>query len=76
MGGRLVAQSSNCNFHNIIQTNGLIDVGFKGNIYTRNNLIVGKVKIQERIDRGFINDTWKILFPHAFITYVPTMNIA
>lgn len=40
----------------------MIDIGFKGAPYTKNNKRVGKANIQECINRGFINSDWRLLF--------------
>lgn len=73
-GGQPVAQSSICRFRNLIAASGLIDMGFKGAAYTWTNCRVGKANIQERIDRGFINDEWRILFPQAYPTHLLAIN--
>lgn len=74
LGSRPVAQPSNCGFVDLIRTGGLIDVGFKGNRYTWTNRWCGQANIHERIDRGFINDSWRLLFPHSLLTHLPVMN--
>lgn len=74
MGGRPVAQSSNGGFANLIQIGGLMDVGFKGSRYTWNNCRCGRANIQERINRGFINESWRLLFPHSSLTHLLAVN--
>lgn len=48
----------------------LIDLCFIGKGFTWNNRWSGLANIQERIDRGFANEAWMMLFPHATITHL------
>lgn len=57
-----------------MDTDGLLDLGFKGSSFTWNNRRVGKANIQERIDRGFINGSWRLLFLQVFVTHLLALN--
>lgn len=73
-GGRLVAQSSSTSFRGFVQDSGLIDIDFSSNQYTWNNKRCGLSNIQERLDRGFMNDASQLLFPHAHILHLSALN--
>lgn len=70
VGGKLVASSSYGGFKKMINDNGLIDLGFEGYAFTWNNRRGGLANIQERLDRGFSNDKWKLQFPNASVTHL------
>lgn len=73
-GGRPVAQSSAGGLRGVVQDRGLIDLGFTGHQFTWNNKRSGGANIQERLDRGFGNGQWRLLFPQAFIQHLPSLN--
>lgn len=58
----------------MVNRNGLIDLGFRGYAYTWNNRRIGKVNIQERLNRGFANGDWKLLYPNAHITHLTALH--
>lgn len=49
---------------------GLIDVGFHGNIFIRNNARPGDAFIQERIDRACANGAWRELFLRGWVVHL------
>ncbi|KAI8019907.1 hypothetical protein LOK49_LG04G00432 [Camellia lanceoleosa] len=52
-------------FRNVIADTHLADLGFVGPIFTWSNNRGGNALVRERLDRGFANDAWQLLFPHA-----------
>lgn len=72
IGGKPVASSSRDGFRNVINENGLIDLGFSGYAWT--NRRAGKDIIQERLDRGFANTNWKLLFPSTSISHLTALH--
>lgn len=68
--GRPVASASTGGLRGVIDTNGLLDLGFCGYAYTWNNRRSGKANIQEQLDRGFSNGEWKARFPTAVVTHL------
>lgn len=73
MGGQAVAGSSSGGLRRIIDENGLIDMGFDGYAFTWNNKRSGVANIQERLDRGFGNVEWRLMFSNATITHMPAI---
>ncbi|XP_028073297.1 uncharacterized protein LOC114275455 [Camellia sinensis] len=52
-------------FRNVIADAHLADLGFVGPIFTWSNNRGGHALVRERLDCGFANDAWQLLFPHA-----------
>ncbi|KAF5959124.1 hypothetical protein HYC85_000333 [Camellia sinensis] len=52
-------------FRNVIADAHLANLGFVGPIFTWSNNRGGNALVRERLDRGFANDAWQLLFPHA-----------
>lgn len=57
-----------------IDSERLIDLGYNGAAFTWNNKRKVRENNQERLDRGFISDDWRVLFPPAYITYLTALN--
>lgn len=74
IGANLVASSSRDGFRTMVDTNGLIDLGYIGYAFTWNNRREGKANIQERLVRGFANGAWRLLFPTASITHLSALQ--
>lgn len=74
-GGKSFSTSSNSGFCKFIDDNGLIDLDFQGYAYTLNNKWTGKANIQEHLDCGFANTSWRILFPKATVTHLSTLHL-
>ena len=49
---------------------GLVDLGFKGNIFTWDNGRGGNELVQERLDRAYANYEWRAIFPHAKVSHL------
>lgn len=67
---RLIAHSSRNGFQRMINQNGFIDLGYKGHAFTWNNKRIGKANICERLDRGFSNSQWRLIFPKATLSHL------
>lgn len=74
LGGRPVVSSSTKGFRQFVEDMALIDMGFVNSKFTWNNRREGVANIQERLDRGFANDCWKIQFPHATVTHLSALG--
>lgn len=74
LGGRPVATSSNGGLKQVIDTHGLIDLGFIGSASTWTNRRASTANIQERLDKGFANANWQIHFPNATIYHLVALN--
>ncbi|KAK9275134.1 hypothetical protein L1049_022393 [Liquidambar formosana] len=70
IGGRPVASLSTSGLSGIVDSHGLIDLGYAGNPYTWNNMRSSFANIREHLDRGFANSEWRLLFPHATLLYL------
>lgn len=73
-GGLPVAGPRQGGLRQLISNHGLIDLGFIGCPFTWNNKRSGLANIQERLDRGFSNDEWRLVFPEATITHLPAIQ--
>ncbi|KAK9288102.1 hypothetical protein L1049_016549 [Liquidambar formosana] len=73
-GGRPFASSSAGGLKEIIDPNALVDIGFSGNPFTWSNKRGGHANIRERLDRGIANLSWRALFPHASLSYLPAIS--
>lgn len=58
-------------FRNFISANGLIDMGFKGSLFTWCNMRDGTGRLWERLDRALASDQWCMDHPNAHITHLP-----
>lgn len=52
-------------FCNVVDECGLHDLGFTGSRYTWEHFRGSNKWVQERLDRGLVNDDWKRVFPDA-----------
>lgn len=46
----------------------LVDLGYRGNIFTRDNGRLGEDLVQERLDKACANIEWKAFFPHVKVS--------
>lgn len=74
LGGNPFASGSICRFRRIVDELELIDLGFSGNTFTWNNRRIGRANIQEMLNCGLTNSTWRTLFPHASVLHLPAIN--
>lgn len=72
--GQLVPQSSSSGFRGFVQDNGLIDLGFSGPQFIWYSKRTSTTNVQERLDRKFFNDSWRILVSHAYVTHLIALN--
>lgn len=61
-------------FNKFLDDYALIDLGYSSYVYTWNNICMGKVNIQIRLDRGLANSTWRLMFPKAEITHLTAIS--
>ncbi|KAK3042146.1 hypothetical protein RJ639_001266 [Escallonia herrerae] len=73
-GGKPFASPSNGGLISVIREKGLVDLGFSGNPFTWTNKRPLQANIRERLDRGFGNTQWCVLFPNASIKHLPAVN--
>ena len=57
-------------FREVLLFCGLVDLGFKGNIFTWDNGRLGDELVQERLDRACANCEWRAIFPHAKVSHL------
>lgn len=69
-GGKPIAGPSRNPFRFFVDEFELIDLGFIGFPFTWSNKRVGSALVQERLDRGFANSSWKLTYPEASITHL------
>lgn len=75
IGGRPIASSSKNGLLEVIDQCGLIDLGFSGHQFTWNNHGGGgHDNIQQRLDKGYANDLWRLQFPHAKVEHLVALK--
>lgn len=70
VGGRAHPQVLLDGFCNIIEECGLYDLGYTGSTYTWERFRGTNKWVQERLDRGLVNDEWKQTFPEAELSVI------
>ncbi|KAK9942661.1 hypothetical protein M0R45_008314 [Rubus argutus] len=71
MEGGVPWSSNRCIFlRHFLDTNNLIDIGFKGQRFTWAKKAFGDVVLQERLDRSLINDDWLLAWPESCVTHL------
>lgn len=53
-----------------LDSNCLVDIGYKGQQFTWAKKEFGEVVLQERLDRGLINDDWLLAWPNSCISHL------
>jgi hypothetical protein len=71
-GGKPYASSSIDVFHGFMDSFGMIDLRFSGNLFIWTNRRRNHHLIKERLDRGIANPLWVQLFPHYSVQHLPT----
>lgn len=69
-GGQPFSSSTYNHLHQLMDSCGLIDLGFKGQRFTRSNNREGQANICERLDRAIANEAWQSLFPQSRVTHL------
>ena len=72
LGGRDYNINKSFDFINIIESCGLIDLGYSGQPFTWCNHRKGDARIWKRLDRGLVNDNWLRIMPNTSITHLPS----
>ncbi|XP_075633563.1 uncharacterized protein LOC142606034 [Castanea sativa] len=62
--------SSHLQFHMVLDSYNLADLGFIGYKYTWNNKMPGAVNIRERLDRVVANEEWQDNFRPSTVTHL------
>ncbi|KAK4492627.1 hypothetical protein RD792_003445 [Penstemon davidsonii] len=70
-GGNLPGLNRCNRFKDMIDTCGLIDLGFRGPKFTWTNLRNGLARIRQRIDRCLANVDWQNMFPEGMVLHLP-----
>lgn len=73
-GGLLVNVSRALKFKCSLDTCGMLDLGFHGPKLTWTNRREFRTFIQERIDRGFVNVAWRMLYLEAQIHHLTKIH--
>lgn len=73
-GGLLVNVSRALKFKCSLDTCGMLDLGFHGPKFTWTNRREFGTFIQERIDRGFVNVAWRMLYLEAQIHHLTKIH--
>lgn len=58
----------------MVDSCGLIDMGYVGAPFTWSNMRSGVANIQERLDRALCNQAWQTLFPETVVTHLPRVK--
>lgn len=58
-------------FYDLLLHHGLVDLGFAGPPFTWCNGRQGARRTKERLDKGFANTAFSILFPRAIVHHLP-----
>ncbi|KAF9589479.1 hypothetical protein IFM89_024750 [Coptis chinensis] len=69
LGGKPYEYNDGEPVHDIINTQGFIDLGYKGYPYTWSNKRTAPDNIQKRLDRALVNSEWLLLFPEAVLSH-------
>ncbi|KAF9597474.1 hypothetical protein IFM89_018920 [Coptis chinensis] len=69
LGGKPYEYNDGEPAHDIINTQGFIDLDYKGYPYTWSNKITAPDNIQKRLDRALVNSEWLFLFPEAVLSH-------
>ncbi|XP_050365473.1 uncharacterized protein LOC126784002 [Argentina anserina] len=59
---------------NFVDSNGLMDIGFKGQNFTWERKENGTVVLQERLDRALINNDWLLRWPDTNLTHLSRLG--
>ncbi|KAL9687014.1 hypothetical protein QQ045_031410 [Rhodiola kirilowii] len=56
-------------FRNCLEECDMLDLGFRGEVFTYSNRRKGREEIKARLDRAVANATWRLLFPNALVKH-------
>ncbi|CAN1221513.1 hypothetical protein LINGRAPRIM_LOCUS306, partial [Linum grandiflorum] len=65
--GNPILYSSANNFRNFMLNNGLMDMGYNGDIFTWTNCQSGEGRIKERLERALCNNQWRLDYDQALL---------
>ena len=74
LGGREYNINKSLEFINVIDSCGLLDMGYSGQPYTWCNHRKDGSRIWKRLDRGMVNDNWLDKMPSTNITHLPSVG--
>ena len=74
-GGLPINLRKSSMFTNYLNTCGMIDLGFHGPRYTWSNLKEVRYLIQERLDRGFANASWRATYSEASVHHLTRTHL-
>ncbi|KAK4716315.1 hypothetical protein R3W88_014653 [Solanum pinnatisectum] len=74
LGGIPYNMKKSLEFIGVIETCGLLDLGFNGPRFTWSNQIGISSRIWKRLDRAMVNDRWLQDMPHTNITHLPSVG--
>ncbi|KAL9663095.1 hypothetical protein QQ045_027932 [Rhodiola kirilowii] len=58
------------NFKRCLEDCGLVDMGFKGGLFTYSNRRKDREEVKARLDRVVANSSWRKAFPYALVKHI------
>ncbi|WMV50075.1 hypothetical protein MTR67_043460 [Solanum verrucosum] len=72
LGGLPYNMNKSFDFLSVIETCGLIDIGYSGQHFTWCNQRAEEARVWKRLDRAMVNDKWLEVMPQTTITHLPS----